>query len=72
MAVVNKTRNFVLVRKIIEMIKKLTKKLRKNAKMCRDLLETTENKLKFEVNKSWGGRISNLSPAPKAVIFFSL
>ena len=32
------------------------------------LFETKENKLKFEV----GGRISNLSSTPKAVIFFSL
>ena len=30
------------------------------------LFETKENKLKFEV----GGRISNLSSTPKAVIFF--
>ena len=32
------------------------------------LFETKENKLKFEV----GGRISNLSSTPKAVIFFFL
>ena len=40
--------------------------------MCRDLLETTENKLEFEVSKSWGGRVPSLSPTQKTVIFFSL